>query len=208
MAAIIDISRTIAPGAVVFPGDEAPGRHPLYAIADGAPFNLTALTGFSTHLLTHVDVPAHFLAAGATLDAVPLERFVGRCVVVEVTGACVEAADMTRSGVGRGDTILFKTANSALPTTAPFRDDHVYISVAAARMAADIGVNMVGFDYIDIERHGDDGFPVHHALLGAGVLILEGLDLSAVCAGTYGFSALPLKIADADGAPVRAVLFP
>lgn len=207
MNAIIDISRVIASDSVVYPGDPPLRHHDICAVSQGDSFSLTAFSGWSSHLLTHVDASSHFLADGASLDAVPLARFLGRCVVVEVAGDRVEARDVMGAGVGRGGTVLFKTRNSAIPTNAPFREDHAHISPEAAQAAAELGLNMVGFDYIDVERGGDSDYPVHNTLLRAGVLILEGLDLSPVAAGEYGFSALPLRIERANGAPVRAVLF-
>ena len=80
--------------------------------------------------------------------------------------------------------------------------------VAAAAAAVERGVNLVGIDYLSVDRYGDGTYPAHRTLLRSGVLILEGIDLAHVAPGRYVLFALPLKIAAGDGSPVRAVLLP
>ncbi len=84
--------------------------------------------------------------------------------------------------------------------------DYAYVTGDAARYLVGRGVKLVGIDYLSIEEHGTTGHPVHHALLGAGIVIVEGLDLAAVPAGDYELMCLPLKMKDADGAPARVLL--
>jgi arylformamidase len=198
-------SRAIETGSLVYPGDPTIEIRSLCSIGDDSPCSISELAGWTTHFLTHVDPPAHFVRGGATLDTVPLERFVGPAVVVSVDGDCVEASDLP-DDVGAGMNVLFRTRNSARLDSREFDEHHVYVTEGLATAAVDRGVNLVGLDYIGADRFGDEGYPVHRKLLGSGVLILEGLDLSGVEPGRYTLFALPLKIKDGDGSPVRAVL--
>jgi arylformamidase len=102
--------------------------------------------------------------------------------------------------------LLLKTRNSALWQQGTFARDYVAISVDAARFCVERGLKLVGIDYLSIEGFGVSGHPVHTTLLGAGVVILEGLDLSRVTPGVYELICLPLRLVGADGAPCRAVL--
>ncbi len=108
--------------------------------------------------------------------------------------------------VAAGLNLLFKTRNSAHWDPTAYDANHVYIERTAAEAIAARGANLVGIDYLSVDRFGDETYPAHHALLGSGVLILEGLDLSGVEAGRYTLYALPLRIEDGDGSPVRAIL--
>lgn len=199
----IDISRTIDDGVAVFEGDD-PIAHSMVCDTDAeSPCKITALGGWTTHLLTHVDAPRHFIAGGATMDEVPLDRFVLPAVVVEAPGPIITAAAVP--SVLAGKAILFKTSNSQLDP-ATFHNDYVAIAADAVGALRDAGASLVGIDYLSVDKYGDEEYPAHRGLLGAGILILEGLDLSDVQAGEYELMALPLHIAAADGSPVRAVL--
>jgi arylformamidase len=203
MSNLYDISREIAASSVVYPGDASANVSPICEIGEAAPCHIMNL-GLSTHYLTHVDVPAHFIKGGASLDDIALSRFTGPAVVVEAGGSVITAADVPV--VPPDVNVLFKTRNSDQPTEAPFREDHVYLAEDAARALSDAGVNLVGIDYISIDRFGDENYPAHRLLLGAGILILEGLDLTGVNPGRYRLCAFPLRVASGDGSPVRAVL--
>jgi arylformamidase len=200
---IHDISRAIVPSAAVYPGDDALAVEEVCSIGPDAPCNITALGNWTTHFLTHVDPPRHFVAGGATLDDIPLDRFVGRAIVVEVAGDVVGPEDVPTEI--RGASVLFKTRNSDLDPSV-FDENHVYLSAAAVDRLVAGGANLVGIDYLSVDRYGDEDYPAHRGLLGAEVLILEGTSLASVSAGEYELIALPLKIAEGDGSPVRAVL--
>jgi arylformamidase len=202
---MIDISRTIEPESVVYPGDDPLVLKTLCEVSSDCPCRITQL-GWTTHFLTHVDPPSHFVEGGKTLDQVPLTRFYGPAVVVEVDGDSIRAEHVPSRSVAQGKNILFKTRNSTVSSRTAFDKQHVFVTREAAEVLARHGVNMVGIDYISIDKFGDDTYPAHRTLLGNDVLILEGLDLSSVQPGEYILSALPLKIASGDGSPVRAVL--
>jgi len=105
--------------------------------------------------------------------------------------------------------LLFRTANSARCwQTHHFVEDFVYIAEDAALLLAERGVQTVGVDYLSVGGYRVDGARIHRILLGAGIWIIEGLDLSSVVAGRYEMICLPLKLHEGDGAPARAILRP
>lgn len=203
---LFDISRTISSKAVVYPGDAPLELKEFCTIGPGCPCNITSLGNWSTHFLTHVDPPLHFVENGKSLDDIPLNRFVGVARVVEVLGASVQLSDIERAEAKKGMTLLFRTRNSQRGTEEPFDEQHVFVAAEAAAEAARLGLNMIGIDYLSVDRFGDEDYPAHRTLLSGNVLILEGLDLSRVPPGDYRYSALPLKIQRGDGSPVRAIL--
>ena len=203
---LFDISRLIANNSTIYPGDAPIKMEPLCSIGLGCPCNVTRLTNWSTHFLTHIDAPVHFIENGASLDQLPLQRFICDAVVVNITQDAITASDFPSYVDMRGKAVLFQTRNSLISTASPFDVNHVYVTKEAAERAVELGVNMVGIDYLSIDRFGDETYPAHYTLLGNNVLILEGLNLEAVDSGVYSLMALPLKIEGADGSPVRAVL--
>ncbi|MBS0273916.1 MAG: cyclase family protein [Proteobacteria bacterium] len=205
---VLDISRRISPRSVVLPGDAPLSVEPICDVAPGCPCRITALTGWTTHFLTHVDAPRHFFSDGATLDAIELDRFVCEALVVELAEGddFVDVRHVQNLPDLENTAVLFRSRNSRISTDAPFHEGHVYLSGPAAKLLIRKHANLVGVDYLSVDRFGDEEFPAHRALLGNNVLVLEGLNLSSVRAGRYRLSALPLKIQDADGSPVRAVL--
>lgn len=204
---VLDVSRTISSDSLVYPGDEPLVVNKLCQIEPGCPCNISQL-GWTTHFLTHVDPPLHFVPDGISLDEIPLHRFIGEALVIDVVGDAVVPEHLPLADTVRGCNLLFKTRNSATVDSKVFDENHVYISAKAAEVAVERGVNLVGIDYLSVDRSGDETYPAHRTLLKNNVLILEGLDLSLADAGRYTLIALPLKIAKGDGSPVRAVLIP
>jgi arylformamidase len=204
---LIDISRPLDERMPGWPGETPFHREPHTDAADGDVATTSILSGFS-HTGTHVDAPSHFIVGGATLGEVPLEPWIGPCRVVrheedrDVTAADLDAWEL--DGVER---LLICTPNAARWDDAPaFREDYLALDASAARRCVELGLKLVGIDYLSIETfHGGD-YPVHHTLLGAGVVILEGVRLEHVEPGDYELIALPLPIAGGDGTPVRAIL--
>jgi arylformamidase len=199
----IDISRTIADSVAVYKGDDPLTTTLVCDVGEEAPCRITSLGGWTTHFLTHIDSPRHFLQDGMTLDQFDLSRFLLDAVVVDVQGDSVEEQDVPNEVEGKA--LLFKTRNSGLDP-AVFHEDHAYVSAAATAAVVRAGASLVGFDYLSVDRFGDEDYPAHRGLLGAEILILEGLDLTGVAPGSYSLSCLPLKLQTADGSPVRAVL--
>jgi arylformamidase len=203
----IDVSMPVRPGMPSFPGDPAVAVEPVRRVDRGDAYNLSTWT-FGSHTGTHVDPPLHFVPGGAAADALDLSVLNGPCEVVEVppgsTGVGRLEVGRVPPGVVR---VLFRTANSRRWASAGrFFDDYVAVTPDGAAALVERGVKLVGIDSLSVESDTTGAFPVHHALLGRGVLILEGLLLADVPAGPYDLRCLPLRLAGADGAPCRAVL--
>jgi arylformamidase len=160
------------------------------------------------HAGTHIDAPLHLLPGGADVEGVPLDACVGPCLVAGVDeDRLIEPVDVPAAGLTAGARVLFRTPNSDLRLDGrPFDIGFAALSPATAEALAGAGVALVGIDYLSVERPGGDG-SVHRALLGASVVLLEGLDLRGVEPGEYWLSALPLRLPGGEASPVRAVLW-
>ncbi len=203
----IDISMPLHPGMAAFPGDPEFRSTPQHAIARGDAYNVSALA-FGSHAGTHLDPPRHFLPDGATTDALDLDVFNGPCDVVDVDPSHGEVGpdDVARAPAG-AERVLFRTANSARwAHGGAFFGDYVALTPAAAAAAAEHRLRLVGIDALSVERDTTGAFPVHHLLLGRGILILEGVCLAAAPPGRYELVCLPLRLAGGDGGPARAIL--
>lgn len=181
----------------VWPGDPPVLVEPLSRVEAGDVAAVSRLA-LGTHTGTHVDPPAHFLAGGATVDQLPLDVLVGPAVVADLTGGGpIDAARLEALGLADG------TVRLLLKTSAT----EGLLTPDGAAWLVERGVRLVGADTLSIEP-ATDNYPVHRCLLGAGVIIVEGLDLTAAAPGRYQLVCLPLRIAGGDGAPARAVLLP
>lgn len=176
-------------------------------MARGEPLNLSELT-LSAHAGTHVDAPYHFLRDGRTVDGLPVDAYSGPAAVLDLRGVgeAVTARDLADGEVRRGDVVLLRTRNSDRLGEPTFFEDYVYLREDGARLLVDRGAKAVGIDSLSVEGFRVEGAPTHRTLLGAGVGIVEGLDLSHVGEGRYTFLCFPLRVVGGDGAPARAVL--
>ncbi len=201
-----DVSVPDRPDMHFYPGDPTLEQTQVRAIKRGDVANLTHLS-LGAHTGTHVDAPAHFIDGAATLEQVPLDRMVGPAQVLDLRGlAAIDAAALRRHEIHAGDIVLFRTDNSERWAKPGFQKDFTYVTRDAAAYLVERGVKTIGMDYLSIEEFGSTDFAVHKLLLGAGVFVIEGLDLRDVAAGPYLLSCLPLKLEGVDGAPARAVL--
>jgi arylformamidase len=207
MTRIYDVTVPLSAGTPTYPGDTPFARRVQKRLEDGDPSTLSDLT-LSAHAGTHVDAPLHFLENGGTVDELPLEILMGRARVVALpaTRPCVDRADLEGLDLSDDVRLLFKTRNSGLLHDATFHEDYVYLTPEAARHLVDAGIKLVGIDYLSVERYGSEDFAAHRELLAAGVIVVEGLDLSEVDPGEYDLSCLPLRIQGGEGAPARVVL--
>jgi arylformamidase len=211
---IWDISRTLSNEFAEWPGDE-PFRYRLTGeIAKGGSVNLGAIT-MSVHNGTHADARFHFDTNGASIEKAPLDIYLGRATVVDLAQTFSQSRDKHlitledvkphAEDIAATSRLLVKTGRWADSTTFPNR-----IPVIAADVPAWLqknGVKLLGLDLPSMDEIDSKSLQNHHALARAGIAIVESLDLSDVAAGIYHFAALPLKIAGADGAPIRAVLW-
>jgi arylformamidase len=203
---LYDISVPLSPTLVCYPGDPQIEIASVADITQGDVANVSRLT-LSSHSGTHLDAPRHFFAQGAAIDTLDLAQLLGPARVCAIQKTTHITADdlhpLQLAGVKR---VLFHTLNSALWDTPTFQPNYVALTTSAAQLLVDLGVQLVGIDYLSVDAFTRQDFPVHRLLLGAGVLILEGLDLRAVPAGDYELLVLPLLLQHGDGAPARAVL--
>jgi len=207
MAGIIDISVPVYTGMQFYPGDPGAEIVSSTQISQGDIANISLLK-LGSHVGTHVDAPRHFLDSGDPVDRISLDTLVGPARVLDITGASssIEREILEDAGLEGISRILLKTSNSSLWKSDVFSKEYVSLSGSAADYLVELGVALVGIDYLSIEKFRSEDFHVHHSLLGAGVIVLEGIDLSEVEAGDYDLVCLPLKVRDADGAPARAIL--
>ncbi|MGI0132416.1 MAG: cyclase family protein [Thermoplasmata archaeon] len=204
---VIDISMPVYPGMPCFPGDPAVTVQRTHSIDRGDAYNVSTVN-LGTHTGTHVDPPIHFLNDGVGIDAVDLGRLNGPCWVHAVPSSArlIDAAALRDVPAGTSR-LLLKTRNSARWVSEDrFFPDYVALSPDGAREALHRGVRLVGIDALSIESDTSGTFPVHHALLGEGALILEGLRLAEVAPGPYQLACLPLRLRGGDGGPARAML--
>lgn len=203
----IDLSIPLKVGMPTYPGDTPFEMKPLLRIADGKVCNLSALQ-MGTHTGTHVDPPWHFVEGGIRVDELPLDLLIGKAYVVSIRGVPAVTADtLTAAGVPEGaERLLIQTDNSFGVWDKPdFQPDFVYLAPDAAEWIVQRGVRLVGIDYLSVEQFRAPQPLAHRTLLGAGVVVVEGLNLRTLEPGWVRFICLPLRIEGGDGAPARAV---
>ena len=207
MSRIYDISVPILSGGLVYPGNPEIDISLQQAVAKGASANVSTIR-FGSHTGTHADAARHFFDDGQSVDKIPLERLIGPALLVSFGDAVlsVGAAELRQHGVKGHKRILIRTRNSALLSQKEFVKDYTYLAPDGAQYLVDLGVELVGVDYLSIEQFHSGHHHTHRTLLGHSVVIVEGLDLSAPPPGEYQFICLPLRIEGCDGAPARAVL--
>ncbi len=194
---IVDISRPLTPETAVFPGDVPFSAEFTMRLDRGDPCTVTCVRG-SSHAGTHVDFPAHVVGLG---EPAPLEAFLGPAVVIEVEEwEAVRGLDLAP-----GLRVLFKTRNSRTPHSA-FDEGFEVIPEWMPEWLRSRGAVLLGVDAPSVDPPQSKNLPNHHALISAGIAILENLDLSSAPAGEAELVALPLNIPDADATWVRAVL--
>jgi arylformamidase len=206
--AILDVSLPLYPGCPAWPGDTPFAYSPTVSTVDGDRFTVGA-SGGSVHLGTHVDAPRHYVADGATIDQLDPAVFIGAATVVDIqTPGDIAAADLAAAVTDWPGRLLIRTRNSepggVLDRGTPATGFCGLTGDAAALVVAH-NVALIGIDGYSIAAAADLAGP-HRILLGAGVAVLEGLDLRAVTPGHYTLIAPPIKLAGSDGAAVRALL--
>jgi len=196
---IIDVSVPVRPGMVIYPGDPDVRIERVSSIADGDLANVSRMD-FGVHTGTHVDAPVHFVEGAPGAESLALGALVGEAVVHETAAGAVDAAvvDEVEAGAER---VLFRTRNSELWERDTFVEDNVSLTEGGARALVERKARLVGIDYLSI-----GGEQVHEVLLGAGVVVIESLDLRGVEPGRYTLVCAPLKLVGSDGAPARTLL--
>ncbi|HWI74711.1 MAG TPA: cyclase family protein, partial [Baekduia sp.] len=205
-AGMLDATLSIHPG--MLHGGPKPKVETAYSLAAGDDFNVTRWT-LSAHAGTHVEAPLHTVDGAASVAALPLSIFVGPARVLDLTDVDdeVTAADLVRAGLADDERVLLKTTNStSVLQQAEKAERWVGLAPDAAELLVARGVKLVGVDYLTVESPAREAtFDAHYVLNGAGVAIIESVDLSSATAGPIELACLPMKL-DAEAAPARVLL--
>lgn len=209
MVNYIDVSVSVSEDLPVWPGSPCVQFEKGLDLAAGDIANDTTLH-FSVHTGTHIDAPSHFLENGKSVDQIPLNILIGPAYVVEIsdninaiTSELLDSLKMPKATTR----LLFKTRNSKLWLHGhkAFHQNFVALTTDAAKWIVDRDILLVGIDYLSIQLFSD-GPETHQILLGADVVVIEGLNLSQVKLGHYELFCLPLKLQGIEGAPARVIL--
>ncbi len=212
---IIDISLPLNNQTPTYPGDETIFVKIHQKMPEHSSTSSSIRLG--SHTGTHVDAPVHAILGAPTLDAIPLENFIGPCRVLDFSlghsptgeakelGEAVTKEFLESKDIKPGERILLKTKNS-LRGYAKFYDDFIYLDGDAAEYLAGLHIQLIGIDYLSIKKRGSADNRPHLAFLSKDIPIIEGLNLAQAKEGEYDLYCLPLRLTGIDGAPARAVL--
>jgi arylformamidase len=207
MSKYLDVTVPIHPGMAVYQGSPEVSFENAFSIKRRDPYNITGIS-MSSHTGTHIDCPAHFFQNGKTLDDLSFDILIGPAKVINLQNCksinrkVLESVDL--SGVER---ILFKTDHSMLRDRyTRFRSNYVHFEVDACGYMVQRGIKLVGIDSFSVDAFDSQDYMCHKVLLGAGVVVIEMVDLKEIEPGDYVMHCLPLKILKGDGAPARVIL--
>ncbi|MBM4055567.1 MAG: cyclase family protein [Planctomycetes bacterium] len=204
--AFYDVTLPISDSMITWPSDPAVSVKKTSMISRGDSCNVSELK-IGSHCGTHIDAPYHFLENGRTIDQIILENLIGDAMIFEFDNQeKIDVSDVKRLRLDNVKRVIFKTINSSYWKLSAFKKDFVYITKEAAQYLVDRGIQLVGVDYLSIEKFNSQKAETHGVFLQNNVVVLEGLDLSLVAAGNYELIALPLKIKSGDGSPARVIL--
>ena len=203
---LIDVTVPLDASLATYPGNTPFSLEAVKRLARGDSSNVSSIH-MSAHCGTHVDAPRHFYENGGDVNGLALDLLIGRTRVIEVMSrTAIEASDLTGFDLSEDIRVLIKTSNSRLWGDPEFHKDYVGVSESGAKHLVERGIKLVGVDYLSVEQFRFPGAPAHHILLGAGTIVIEGLNLRDIEPGIYEMYCLPLRVADSDGAPARVVL--
>ena len=196
---LIDLSVILNGQTPIYPGDPATKIEPAGVLAkDGYTDHYVSI---GTHVGTHIDAPMHMLEGGKSLDQVPIDQFVGRGRLVEVSDndfSGVKSAD-----IKEGDIVLFHTAMSDKYQDSAYFENYPAMSEEVAKYLVESKVKMIGVDACSVDNQ--DGFPIHRILLTGDVLIIENLtNVHELSGKNFTIYALPLRL-QVDGSPARVI---
>lgn len=202
---IHDISMSIHKDMAVYKGRDF--KRPIISVDSDFKTGASAYESrleMNLHTGTHLDRPLHMIEGGETLDTFRLEQVVTDCKVFDLTHVSdgISKEDLEDKDIQKDDFIILKTKNS-------FEDiletDFIFVDKTGAAYLTEKGIKGVGIDSLGIER-SQPNHETHKTLLGADIVILEGLELRDIEEGEYFLVAVPIKIAGVEAAPVRAIL--
>jgi len=201
---IIDISLPIDENIILYPGNP-----PVTIETQKSATGQTYLSNLSlgTHTGTHIDAPRHVNESGIGVDKLDLSKLIGTCRVLDLTNSVesIKKEELVAKNIQEGERVLAKTSNSARGYKTAY-DDYIYLSSQGASYLKEMRVSVFGIDYLSVKKRGSIDNTPHTELLDNGIPIIEGIDLSNVSEGEYYLVALPLRLVDLDGSPIRALL--
>ncbi|MCP3738327.1 arylformamidase [Rossellomorea sp. BNER] len=201
---IIDISQKLHHGTPVWPGDTPFSFQLNWTKEQTGSVNVGQLT-MSTHTGTHIDAPYHFDNSGKKVADLPLERFIGPALVVNVSGkTSIGARDIQHLDLRSVSKLLLKT--NSWENKTEFPSEITFLQEDLAPFLMQQGVDLIGVDVPSVDPIDSKALPAHHSIESSHIQILEGIVLDEVEEGIYELFALPLPLAEADGCPVRAIL--
>lgn len=204
MTILHDITPRISPRLAVYPGDTPASREVLLDMHDGAVVTLSTLRA-TVHLGAHVDAPSHYGRDGRSIDAQPLDRYIGPCQVMRVAARPRQRIAPSDLGASiQASRVLFATGT--YPDPERWTPDFAALSVELVEHLHARGVVLVGIDTPSVDWSDSKDLPAHNAILRRDLAILEGIVLDGVPEGLYELIALPLRLEGFDASPVRAVL--
>jgi len=205
MSRIIDISQPLDPGIAIFPGDAVYEESQTFRIGPNCPVNV-AQVSLSVHCGTHADAPLHYAVDGKAIGALDLDAYIGPCRVIDARGQdpLCEPQEIAPHLQGAPSRILLRLSDHGDPHVWPkgFRA----LAPATIDLLARHGMRLVGIDTPSVDPETSKDLPSHMAALRADMRILENLVLTHVEPGDYELIALPLRFANLDASPVRAIL--
>lgn len=207
---VIDLSHTLQNNMPVFPGDSAPVfQKAMTHDNDGAQVIRMDL---ATHHGTHLDCPLHFVADGDSTDSSAIENFLGKAYVADCSGfksgETIPVSHLQNLAINWDAIkwIIIYTGWYKHWGSQKYFDHFPVLSVEAAQYLVDMGIKGIGLDVVSIDAIDSEDYPIHNIVLGNGLYIIENLtNLQSIQASHFMLSALPLKIKDGDGSPIRAV---
>jgi len=206
----IDLSLTLKSNMVHWPTDPPFSIARVREMDKGDTVNLSKII-MGAHSGTHVDAPVHFIKGAKGVDQILIDSLIGPARIIEIADVdTIKEKALAGHGIEKGERILLRTRNSInkILYKDTFTEDFVYMETGAAEFLVARGIKTLGIDYLSVGGYKKDGPDVHRMLLGAGILIIEGLDLTEALPGCYHMICLPMKILDSDGAPARVIVKP
>ncbi|MGA2331094.1 MAG: cyclase family protein [Syntrophales bacterium] len=204
----IDISLTLKSNMMHWPGDPPVSIERVREMDKGDTVNLSKIT-MGAHSGTHVDAPVHFIKGAEGVDQLLFDSLIGLARIIEIADTdTIREKELAIHRIKKGERILLRTRNSIkkILYRDAFTEDFVYLEKGAAEFLVFRGIKTLGVDYLSVGGYKKNGPDVHRTLLSAGILVIEGLDLTEVLPGNYDMICLPIKIQDSDGAPARVIV--
>ena len=200
----IDISQPLRNGIAEWPGDTPFSYEVEFSTADTGSVNIGKMTT-STHMGTHIDAPFHFDDKGLKVLDLPIDLYIGRARVIDVSKwDSVGRKELEEIDFGGAERVLLKTLSRSDLNTFP--ENFTYLRADIGAFLKERGVRLIGVDTPSVDPEDSKTMDAHHALNDNGVMILENIVLDMIEPGDYELIALPLPLAESDGSPVRAVL--